>query len=196
MEACLDNRLLHLLRSLLKGTSRGGVCDSAFLLLIVYVKLPPGSEFYFFSLINFPSRSTGQKLSCFFLFLFLSPPPTPTPPHFFFSSFFNLSAICFLPPQPRSNAEGAGKGRWELGGRSGTGEPPQPPGPARARPHVCSPSASIRENSDERRGRGQRGAPSAFPGFQGSLEPLNENYWAKWGLAGPAAARPLLGLYV
>lgn len=43
-----------------------------------------------------------------------------------------------------------------------------------ARPHVCSPCGFIREKEDERGGREERGAPSAFPGFQGSLEPLNE----------------------
>ncbi|XP_029884244.1 collagen alpha-1(I) chain-like [Aquila chrysaetos chrysaetos] len=83
-----------------------------------------------------------------------------------------------------------GRARGELGA---AGEPcprppvssPCPPGVPRpgegwgralaARPHVCSPCGFIREKEeDERGGREERGAPSAFPGFQGSLEPLNE----------------------
>lgn len=57
-------------------------------------------------------------------------------------------------------------------------------------PHVCSPGGSIREKGDERGRREQRGAPSAFPSFQGSLEPLNEIIGRNWGWTQVCASPP------
>lgn len=65
------------------------------------------------------------------------------------------------------------------------------------RPHVCSPCGFIREKEeDERGGREERGAPSAFPGFQGSLEPLNEIIGRNGVWRERSWLAPLVGLYV
>lgn len=108
----------------------------------------------------------------------------------FVLGFFNLHAFCFLTPEPPSAlmlAGVAGRQRGRLGDTAVPGQgrdrrcgesaaaSPASPGPALpARPHVCSPCGFIREKEDERGGRERRGAPAAFPGFQGSLEPLSE----------------------
>lgn len=54
----------------------------------------------------------------------------------------------------------------------------------------------MREKDDERGGREDRGAPSAFPGFQGSLEPLNEITERNGVWREQSCLAPLLGLYV
>lgn len=121
MEACLDNRLLLLLRSLLKATSRGGVRDSAFLLLIVHLQLPPGYEFYLllFFLFKFSFLHHWTKAEpLLFKFCF-------SPFFSFFIIFFNLSPICYF-CRPGS---GVRWWPWGLGGLNGTpGDSPVPPG--------------------------------------------------------------------
>lgn len=166
----MDNRLLLLLRSLLKATSRGGVRDSAFLLLIVYRQLPPGYEFYLllFFLFKFSFLHHWTKAEpLLFKFCF-------SPFFSFFIIFFNLSPICYF-CRPGS---GVRWWPWGLGGLNGTpGDSPVSPvspgtpGPRRAVPCSARPAARVLaprchsgRNRDERRARGSLGVPPAFKG--------------------------------
>lgn len=130
--------------------------------------------------------NSSQNLKLLFLILLLLALEKGGAGSFFFS--FYLPAFCFSTPEPPSaltRAAVAGRQR----GRSGDTAVPAGPGqrPAvrgiRARvpgPRAARPAARvltlrfIKEKEDERGGRERRGAPAAFPGFQGSLEPLNE----------------------
>lgn len=55
------------------------------------------------------------------------------------------------------------------------------------------PCGFVREEEDERGGREERGAPPAFPGFQGPLEPLKEIIGRNGVWRGRRPLAPLLG---
>lgn len=132
---------------------------------------------------------------------------------FYFIIFFNA-----LKKQQQNAGAGGGRwaGRWQRGRSEGTPlpagprrHPSVPVGPRRspehpraspgaagpyaaALPHVCSPRGCLREKEDER----GRGAPSAFPSFQGSSEPLREIIGRNWGWMRRRCLAPLDRLYV